>query len=121
MSYLDKQESYQTHYCGSMYHDENPSNVSTSFPCIGATTDYPYDPAYAPLMDSCPVSGPAIGYFWGFQQAQNWVTAPASSTIAQSRRPNFGYREIRPRLPNISAPTVPPMEINKEGQHSQHR
>jgi hypothetical protein len=104
-----------------MYHDKNPSNVSTSFPFMGAPTDYPYGPTYAPLMDSSPAVDPASGYFWGFQQAQSWVTAPAPSTITQSRPPNFGYRENCPRPPHIPAHTVPPMEANKEEQHSQHR
>jgi hypothetical protein len=121
VSYLDIQESDQTHYCGSMYQDENPSNISTSFPLMGAPTDYPCGPAYAPLMDSCSVIGPASGYVWGLQQAQNLVTAPAPSNIAQSRQPDFRYREIRPRPLDISAPIIPPMNVDKEEQHSQHR
>lgn len=103
-----------------MYHDENPSNVNTSFPFMGAPTDYPYSPAYAPLMDSCPVIGPESGCFWQSQQAQNCVTAPAPSTFTQPHRPNFRYREIRPRPPHISATTVPPIEASKGEQYSQH-
>ncbi|KAJ6118350.1 hypothetical protein N7471_013817 [Penicillium samsonianum] len=104
-----------------MYHDENPSNVNTSFPLMGALTDYPYGETYTPLMDSFSVIDPASGYVWGFQQAENWVTAAAPSTITQPRRPNFGYREIRPRPPDIPAPTVPPNEAHKEEQHTQLR
>ncbi|CAG8877158.1 unnamed protein product [Penicillium salamii] len=104
-----------------MYHDENPSNINRSFQLMGALTDYPYGETYTPLMDSFSVIDPASGYLWGFQQAENWMTAPTPSTITQSRRPNFGYREIRPRPPYIPAPTVTPNEAHAEEQHTQLR
>ncbi|CAG8205723.1 unnamed protein product [Penicillium salamii] len=104
-----------------MYHDENPSNINRSFPFMGALTDYPYGETYTPSMDSISVIDPASGYYWGFQQAENWVAAPASSTITQPRRSNFGYREIRPRPPDNPAPAVPPNEAHKEEKNTQHR
>ncbi|CAG7938547.1 unnamed protein product [Penicillium salamii] len=104
-----------------MYHDENPSNINRSFPLMGALTDYPYGETYTPLKDSFSAIDPASGYLWGFQQAENWMTAPAPSTITQSRRPNFRYREIRPRPPHIPVPTVTPNEAHTEEQHIQLR
>jgi hypothetical protein len=121
VNYLKSQDPHPTHCCGRMYHDDNPSNVDTSFPLMGALTDYPYGETYNPFMYSSSVIDPANGYFWRFQQAENWVTAPAPSTITQSRRPDSGYREIRPRPPHMPAPTVPPNEAHKEEQHTQHR
>lgn len=107
-----------------MYHDENPSTINTSFTFMGTPADYPYGEAHAPLIDSCSPNGPASGssgYYWGFGQAQNWVTAPAPSTITQPRRANFGYQEIRPRPPHIAAPGVTPNEAHKEEHHTQLR
>ncbi|CAG8074900.1 unnamed protein product [Penicillium salamii] len=104
-----------------MYHYENPSNINTSFTFMGTPADYPYGEAHAPLIDSCSINGPASGYYWGFGQAQNWVTAPAPSTTTHPRRPNFGYPEIRPRPPYIPAPGVPPNEAHKEEHHTQFR
>ncbi|CAG7927816.1 unnamed protein product [Penicillium olsonii] len=104
-----------------MYHDENPSNVNTSFTFMGTPADYSYGEAHAPLIDSCSVNGPASGYYWGFEQEKNWVTAPAPSTITQPRQPNFGYREIRPRPPHIPTCTAPPNEPHQEEQPYQLR
>ncbi|CAG8380609.1 unnamed protein product [Penicillium salamii] len=104
-----------------MYHDDKPSNMNTSFTFMGTPADYPYDEAQAPLIDSCFANGPASGYYWGFGHAQNWVTAPAPSTITQPRRPNSRYREIRPRPPHIPVPGVPPSEAHKEEHHTQLR
>jgi hypothetical protein len=114
-------DSNQTYYCDSMYHDENPFNGSTTHPFVGVPIDYPYGPTSAPLMDSAPTINPASNVYWNFQQAQNWMTAPASPTVTLSPRSTPRYREIRPRPPHGLAPTFPPMDLNKEQQRNQHR
>lgn len=121
MSYLKFHDPNLNHCCGSMYHDDKPSNINTSFTFMGTPAYYPYGEAQAPLIDSCSANGPASGYYWGFGHAQNWVTAPAPSTITQPPRPNSGYREIRPRPPHIPVPGVPPSEAHKEEHHTQLR
>ncbi|KAJ5253733.1 hypothetical protein N7524_010913 [Penicillium chrysogenum] len=104
-----------------MYHDGSSSNGSTTYPLVGVPIDYPYGLTPAPLMDSAPAVGPASDVCWGFEQAQNWTTTPASPTVTLSPHPIPRYREIRPRPPHESASTLPPVQPGEEEQHSQHR
>ncbi|CAG8154815.1 unnamed protein product [Penicillium nalgiovense] len=104
-----------------MYHEENPFHGITNYPFVGVPTDYPYGPTYAPSMDSAPMINPASNVYWNFQQAQNWMTAPASPTVTLSPRSTPRYREIIPRPLHDSAPTLPPVQPGKEEQYSQHR
>jgi hypothetical protein len=115
LAYLGNQDSNQTYDCDSMYHDENPSNGSTTYPFVGVPIDHPYGPTSAPLIDSAPAIGPASNVYWDFEQAQTWMTAPVSPTVIPR------YREIRPRPPHEPAPTLPTVQPGKEEQHSQNR
>ncbi|KAJ5253764.1 hypothetical protein N7524_010944 [Penicillium chrysogenum] len=104
-----------------MYHDENSSSGSTTYPLVGVPIDYPYGLTPAPLMDSAPAVDPASDVCWSFEQAQTWTTTLASPTVTLSPHPIPRYRGIRPRPPHESASTLPPVQPGKEEQHSQHR
>jgi hypothetical protein len=103
-----------------MYHDEHQLNINTSFPSMGALTDYPRGETYTPLMDSLSSIDPSSGVFLESQQAKNWMTEPAPSTITQPGRPNSGYRDIRPRPPHIPALAVPPVDANRKCGQEKH-
>jgi hypothetical protein len=115
LAYLGNQDSNQTYDCDSMYHDENSSNGSTTYPLVGVPIDYPYGLTPAPLMDSAPAVCPASDVCRSFEQAQNWTTAPPSPTVTLSPHPIPRYREIRPRPPHESASTLPPVQPWQRG------
>ncbi|KAJ5244588.1 hypothetical protein N7489_004684 [Penicillium chrysogenum] len=104
-----------------MYHDENSSSGSPTYPLVGVPIDYPYGLTPAPLMDSAPAINPASNVCWSFDQAQNWTTTPASPTVTLPPLPILRCREIRPRPLHESASTLPPVQPGKEEQHSRHR
>ena len=102
-----------------MYHDGTRFNTSTGFPPMEVVTTY--SPAYAPVMQLAPEIDPASSVYRNVRQAQDWLTVPSSSTIAQPSGPSVTYREIRPKQPHKATPASHQLEPEEEEKHSHHR
>ena len=95
------------------------------------STNYTYSPTHTPAMESAPEIDPGSSVSRKVQQAQDWLTVPASSTIAQPSGPNVAYRAVRPKPPHRSTSSTLPPETKDEKDnqyqepgsqtHSKHR